>query len=189
MTTYLRGPADPADPGHSGQSGDSGDPGQSGDSGDDSTWWDRHGDGSPPGVAAATVPADEPEPGAAGSGGPPWSILLTTVAVVGSVLTLPVLGFAGGFGRIVAPTVWVFVGLAVGLRLSDRAPTWDLRDRRRVERLVGCLVAYAGTAVPGLRWFEGEAAWWVPGTVLTALTPFAMAQARRGAGRLRRLGG
>jgi len=182
MTTYVAGPAD---------SGDAAGPADLAAPIDDPTWWDRHGwDGVSPSPAAASLaPGDGPDPTAAANDGPRWSTMLTAVAVVGGLLTLPVLGFAGGFGRILAPTVWAFVGLAVGLRLSDREPAWDLRDARRVEPLVGWLLAYAGTAVMGLRWFEGVEGWWVPGTVLTALMPFAVARARPAtAGRGRSVG-
>ena len=165
---------------------------------DDATWWDRHGwDGGVPAGARLVGPPlatdgaalderldghldgdveedpDRPQPA-----GVRWSTLLLSVALLGGLITLPVLGFAGGFGRVLAPTAWVFVGLVVGLRLSDREPTWDLADPHRVEPLVGWVLAYATTALIGLRGFEGVAGWWVPGTVVTAVLPFVVARLR-----------
>ena len=176
MTAHLADRTDPDDPA------------------DDDTWWDRHGwDGAPP--ATGSLPgrsARDPDP-SVGDGdrsagdrdrerdttqraGVAWSTLLVGVAVLGGLITLPVLGFAGGLGRVLAPTAWAFVGLRVGVGLSDREPRWDLADPRRVEPLVWWVVAYAVTALVGLHRFEGVTAWWVPGTVGTAVLPFAVAR-------------
>ena len=155
---------------------------------DDATWWDRHGwDGGSPATASvvAEPPLEDGSPDADGRdpdgpqpAGVRWSTLVMSVALLGGLITLPVLGFAGGFGRVLAPTAWAFVGLVVGLRLSDREPAWDLDDPHRVEPLVAWVLAYAATALVGLHWFEGVAGWWVPGTVLTAVLPFAVARLR-----------
>lgn len=153
------------------------------DDADDETWWDRHGWEVP--VAAATHrPHDAP----AGSTGPGadasadrfgWSTLLLSVAVVGGLVTLPVLGFTGGPGRVLTPTLWALIGTAVGVRLSHREPRWDLGDPRRVEPLLAWVVTYAVTALVGLRLFEGDAGWWLPATALTALSPLATTRLRR----------
>jgi len=142
------------------------------DEADDETWWDRHGWEVP---VAATTDRRLAAPGAAadpGAGTPAdrfgWSTLLLSAAVVGGLVTLPVLGFTGGPGRVLTPTLWALIGTAVGVRLSHREPRWDLGDPRRVELLLVWAVAYA---VVGLRFFEGVAGWWVPATVLTALAP------------------
>ncbi len=162
------------------------------DPADDATWWDRHGwDGGSAGDPSSRVRAPGPDlsdpqtddsgtedPDGPRPAGVRWSTLLTAVVLLGGLITLPVLGLAGGFGRVLAPTAWALLGLAVGLRLSDREPTWDLSDLRRVEPLIGWGLGYAVTALAGLRWYEGVPGWWVPGTVATALMPFVFARAR-----------
>lgn len=153
------------------------------DDADDETWWDRHGSDAPavavschPGAAPGGQARPDVDATADRFG---WSTLLLSVAVVGGLVTLPVLGFTGGPGRVLTPTLWALIGTAVGVRLSHREPRWDLGDPRRVEVLLVWVVAYAIGALVGLRFFEGDAAWWLPATVLTVLAPFATARSRR----------
>lgn len=165
---------------------------------EDSGWWDRHGWELPvpSPLTRAERPAhdsadddradddradDDRADESADDGGAVWfgwSALLVCVAVAGSLVTLPVLGFAGGLGRVLAPTLWALLGTGVGVSLSAREPAWDL-DRRRVEPLAAWLLAYTVAAVVGMRFFEDVAAWWVPATVLTALAPVVTARVRR----------
>lgn len=158
---------------------------------DDETWWDRHGWEVPAPVTTARADAgyqdsapreqaDAKSGEAAGS--VRWSTLLLSVALLGGVVTLPVLGFTGGPGRVLTPTLWALIGLAVGVGLSHREPRWDLGEARRLEPLLAWVLAYAVTATIGLRFFEGVVGWWLPATVLTALSPLVTA-------RIRRLGG
>lgn len=153
------------------------------DDADDETWWDRHGWEVP---AAVSTGRRDPAPGGSadpGAGTPAdrfgWSTLLLSVAVVGGLVTLPVLGFTGSVGRVLTPTLWALIGTAFGVRLSHREPRWDLGDPHRVEPLLVWAVAYAVTGLVGLRFFDGVAGWWVPATVLTALAPVASVRVRQ----------
>ncbi len=144
---------------------------------DDETWWDRHGWEVPtpystvPSADAAPDPADADVQRSDEWFG--WSTLLLSVAVLGGLVTLPVLGLAGAPGRVLAPALWALIGTAVGVRFSYREPRWAPGDARRLGSLLAWGLAYALTALVGLRFFEGVAGWWGPATVLTALTPFA----------------
>lgn len=174
----------------------SGPDGGADDDGDDETWWDRHGWEVPTPVAAVRAGAGpsgsvareasgehaSAEHTSATDGGFRWSTLLLAVAVPGGIVTLPVLGFTGGPGRVLTPTLWALIGLAVGVALSHREPRWDLGDTRRVEPLLAWALAYAVTATAGVRFFEGVPGWWVPATVVTALAPLLTAWVRRRSG-------
>lgn len=136
---------------------------------DEVTWWDRHGWDYP--EAADVDQPDEPEEPVGMSTGYGWSALLLAVAVVGGMITLPVLGLTGGFGHVLAPALWALIATVVGVRLGGREPVWDLGDRRRVEPLLAWAAAYALTAGIGLQWLAGSILWWVCATVLTTVAP------------------
>lgn len=144
---------------------------------DDETWWDRHGWEVP--TPYSTVPSGDTDVDPADVGAQRsdewfgWSTLLLSVAVVGGLVTLPVLGLAGAPGRVLAPALWALIGTAVGVRFSYREPRWAPGDARRLGSLLAWGLAYALTALVGLRFFEGVVGWWAPATVLTAVTPFA----------------
>lgn len=159
---------------------------------DDDTWWDRHGWDGPaaPGAADDRGGLDA-EPGSDGPGsgggspgqvsdGPPWSRVLSVVAATGTLLTLPLAGFAGGYGRIAAPAVWALVGLAASLLLSRREPDWDLGEPRRAEPVVGWAVAYLLVLVVGLDVgpLAGSPGYWLPLTPAVAAVPWVLARLR-----------
>lgn len=149
---------------------------------DDDTWWDRHGwDLGDTDAAVDDVPVDDDDPAVETAGADlSWSRLANAVAVVGTLVTLPLLGLTGGYGRILAPVAWTFLGLGVSLALSGREPAWDLREPRRAEPVGVWAVLYAAVVVVGLNAapLTGNWVYWLPATAGAALVPLVVARFR-----------
>ncbi len=164
---------------------------------DEGSWWDRHGWDYPTGAAAPsdTAFADAAFADAAvaegeqslpwhgdadAPGGLAWSRVATVFLVAGTPLTLPMIGLAGGYGRILGPAIWALLGLALSLLLTGREPVWDLNRPRRAEPLLSWAAAYllglfVGLNVPGL---NGAVWFWIPMTLFAAIAPLVLARLR-----------
>lgn len=112
-----------------------------------------------------------------------WYVRYLVAFGIATVPAVTWAGFISGPRSAVAFTV-VWVGFVVGISVL-------YAGRQRVARrgyarlhftwLAGWLAAYCAVLFPGVAWFHGELAWWLPGAVVVSLPCFVAAylEARR----------